>query len=111
MSCFRLMMILNAQGNFNFLIRAPRLNPGTYYIQVSSYRSDSTGDYVLHVDSTDDHSNTRVSATKIELDTPVSGTINTESDVDYFSIEIDTPTIVLIFYNSRHSEYERQTTR
>ena len=82
-------------GRLNFRIQA-RLNPGTYYIQVSSYRSDSTGDYVLHVDSTDDHSNTRVGATKIELDTPVSGTINTESDVDYFSIDVDTPTIVLI---------------
>ena len=84
-----------AQGNFNFRIQV-RLNPGTYYIQVSSFNSDSTGDYDLHVNSTDDHSNTREGATKIDLDTPVSGTINTESDVDYFSIEIDTPTIVLI---------------
>ena len=83
-------------GRLNFRIQA-RLNPGTYYIQVSSYRSRSTGDYVLHVDVTDDHSNIREGATEIQLDTPVSGTINTESDVDYFRIDINTPTIVLIF--------------
>ena len=85
-----------AMGNFNFLIQA-RLNPGTYYIQVSSFNSRSTGNYVLHVDGTDDHSNIREGATEIQLDTPVSGTINTESDVDYFRIDVDTPTIVLIF--------------
>ena len=84
-----------ALGDFNFRIQV-RLNPGTYYIQVSSYRSRSTGNYVLHVDGTDDHSNTREGATEIQLDTPVSGTINTESDVDYFRIDVDTPTIVLI---------------
>ena len=82
-------------GRLNFLIQA-RLNPGTYYIQVGSYRSRSTGDYVLHVDVTDDHSNTREGATEIELDIPVPGTITPANDVDYFRIDVDTPTIVLI---------------
>ena len=86
----------SALGNFNFRIQV-RLNPGTYYIQVGSYRSRSTGNYVLHIDGTDDHSNSREGATEIELDIPVPGTIAPANDVDYFRIDIDTPTIVLIF--------------
>ena len=85
----------------NFLIRT-RLNQGTYYIQVMSSFSESAGNYVLHVDidDVDDHSDTRVAATEIELDTSRSGTIDFAGDVDYFSIVISTPTFVNIFTTS-----------
>ena len=82
----------------HFLIRA-RLNPGTYYIRVMGADTD-TGNYFIQVDddSIDDHSDIRFTATEIELDTSVSGTINPEDDTDYFSVEIiDTPTDVNIF--------------
>ena len=80
-----------------FLIRA-RLNPGTYYIRVTGFASD-TGDYFIQVDddSIDDHSDIRFTATKIELNTSISGTIDPGIDVDYFSIDISTPTFVTIF--------------
>ena len=81
----------------NFLIRA-RLDPGTYYIQVGSSSSDNTGDYTLRVDVVvDDHSNTTATATTLPLNTSVSGTIDPAGDVDYFSIDISTPTFIAIF--------------
>ena len=43
-------------GNPNFLI-STRLNPETYYIEVGSFTSSSTGNYTLYV-LTDDHSPT-----------------------------------------------------
>ena len=79
----------------NFLI-SRRLEPGTYYIQVASFNSNSTGNYTLHV-FTDDHSPTTNRATILSLNTTVSGTIEREGNVDYFSLEIDAPTDVNIF--------------
>ena len=79
----------------NFLIRTP-LGPGTYYIQVSSFFSD-TGDYNLYVDV--------VTVTEIELNTSVSGTIDPRNDVDYFRIEIDTPADVNIFTTDTSNLY------
>ena len=81
----------------HFLIRA-RLNPGTYYIRVMGFASD-TGNYSIQVDvdSVDDHSDIRFTATEIELSTPVSGRIDPAGDADYFSIVIRTPTFVNIF--------------
>ena len=77
----------SGSGN-NFLIRAPRLERGTYYIQVSALFGDA-GEYDLHVDE--------VTVTEIELNTSVSGTIERENNLDYFSLEIDTPTYANIF--------------
>ena len=77
----------NSGGYPNFLISA-RLNPGTYYIGVLTFFGDP-GDYILHVDV--------VTVTEIELNTPASGTIDPANDVDYFSLEINTPTNVNIF--------------
>ena len=72
----------------NFLIRAPRLERGTYHIQVSALFGD-TGEYDLHVDE--------VTVTEIELNTSVSGTIDLAGDLDYFSLEISTTVLVSIF--------------
>ena len=80
----------------NFLIRA-RLDPGTYYIEVR-VSGIETGNYVIHVDVVvDDHSDTIAMATELTLNTSVSGTIDSGNDVDYFSIDISTPTFVAIF--------------
>ena len=49
------LMIIQIEGN-NFLI-SDRLEQGTYYIEVGSNNSDSTGNYTLYV-LTDDHSPT-----------------------------------------------------
>ena len=72
----------------NFLIRAPRLERGTYYIQVSALFGD-TGEYALYVDE--------VTVTEIALNTSVSGTIDLAGDLDYFSLEISTTVLVSIF--------------
>ena len=79
-------------ANSNFRISA-LLNPETYYIGVEESNSLSTGDYVLHVDV--------VTVTEIGLNTSVSETIDPAGDVDYFSIEISTPTFVSIFTTGR----------
>ena len=87
----------SGEGN-DFLIRI-RLNPGTYYIEVVSYFGN-TGNYVLHVDVVDivdNHSDTIAMATELTLNTSVSGTIDPANDVDYFRIDISTPTFVSIF--------------
>ena len=92
-----LQLDFNSGAESNFLIR-DRLDPGTYYIQVGSF---GTGDYVIHVVvvgvGVDDHSDTIAMATELTLNTSVSGTIDSASDVDYFSLDISTPTFVAIF--------------
>ena len=79
-------------ANSNFRISA-LLNPETYYIGVEESNSLSTGDYVLHVDV--------VTVTEIGLNTSASETIDPAGDVDYFSLEISTPTFVSIFTTGR----------
>ena len=82
----------------NFLISRRLDDPGTYYIEVGSFGSSSIGigNYTLHV-FTDDHSPTTNRATILSLNTTVSGTIEREGNVDYFSLEIDASTDVNIF--------------
>ena len=87
----------SGEGN-NFLI-SDRLAQGTYYIGVVSFNSNFIGPYTLHV-LTDDHSPTTDRATVLSLNTTVSGTIEREGNVDYFSLEIlemDAPADVNIF--------------
>ena len=89
----------SGEGN-NFLI-SDRLDSGTgtYYIRVGSFNSNFTGNYTLYV-LTDDHSPTTDRATVLSLNTTVSGTIEREGNVDYFSLEIlemDAPADVNIF--------------
>ena len=89
----------SGEGN-NFLI-SDRLDSGTgtYYIEVASFNSNFIGPYTLHV-LTDDHSPTTDRATVLSLNTTVSGTIEREGNVDYFSLEIlemDAPADVNIF--------------
>ena len=85
----------------NFLI-STSLDPGIYYIEVSSFGTE-TGDYDLHVvDVVDNHGNTIETATTLTLtlDTSVSGTIDSADDADYFRIDISTPIFVDIFTTS-----------
>ena len=88
----------------NFLI-SDRLDSGTgtYYIEVASFNSNFIGPYTLHV-LTDDHSPTTDRTTVLSLNTTVSGTIEREGNVDYFSLEIlemDAPADVIHIYHWR----------
>ena len=60
---------------------------GTYYIRVTGYRSE-TGGYTLRANmATDDHGNTRATATSISLDSPLTGRIDPAGEIDYFRLE------------------------
>ena len=94
----------------NFRIH-DRLGSGTYYIEVTGFNSNSTENYTLYV-LTDDHSPTTDRTTVLSLNTTVSGTIEREGNVDYFSLEIleRCPNRCRHIYH-RQSEYGRQTNK
>ena len=78
--------------NFNFVITYDITAAGTYYIEVSSH-STNVGDYTLMVDLIDDdHGNTRMGATPVIDGSSTTGTIASDSDVDYFAIMITSST-------------------
>ena len=70
------------------------LSAGTYYLKVEGYGSE-TGDYVLRVRTFKD--TTRISdAVPLQLGGFASGTIDPESDDDYFKLELSEQTDVIL---------------
>ena len=67
------------------------LSPGVYYVRVgvSPFWTDGrTGDYTLHVQAITDHpGSTTGTATRLDLDSPTPGQIDTAADADYFRLE------------------------
>ena len=79
-------------SGYNFRVSAS-VSPGTYYIRVRGFGS-STGSYSLGVSfspsgntGSDDHGNSRSSATPVAAGSSTAGTL-TDGDVDYFAVTV-----------------------
>ncbi len=80
----------------NFHLRAS-LPKGLYYVEVSSYRGQFTGDYTLYTEAVTDPGSTIDTATRLSLDSPTPGTIGTAGDADYFRLEFTEPKDLVIY--------------
>ena len=89
----RLASDINSAGN-NFMISHTITASGTYYVKVNTFGtsfSGSTGMYTLTITFamiSDNHGDTRATATSVTSGTAVAGQINPGSDEDYFSIAV-----------------------
>ena len=76
------------------------LSPGVYYVRVgvSPFWTDGrTGDYTLHVQAITDHpGSTTGTATRLDLDSPTPGQIDTAADADYFRLDLTEATDLFI---------------
>ena len=87
-------------NNFN-IIRS--VSGGTFYISVKHSDESKTGKYTLHVTTIpDDHGNSCVTATVMNVNSSISGTIEGGRDSDYFSIQVP--------YDGKLSIYTKGTT-
>ena len=80
----------------NFHLRR-NLAPGVYYVGVYSADDVSTGDYILHAAAIMDPGSTTATATRLNLDTPTPGSIDAATDDDYFRIDFDTSTNLILY--------------
>ena len=69
-----------------FSIRA-NLSSGIYYIVVLGYREE-TGEYTLHADAVTGSENTIGTATRLNLDSPTPGKIDSAGGANYFRLDI-----------------------
>jgi hypothetical protein len=76
----------NPAGSTSYPVTGDELND--YFIEVRLQDSRKTGDYVLHIDNTDDYSNTRDGVNPgvgtVVMNGSVSGVVERPADVDYF---------------------------
>ena len=85
--------IVNRWSNFH--IRAA-LRPGVYYLAVLSYRRQHIGDYTLHAEAVTDPGSTIENATRLSLDSPTPGSIETARSADFFRMEFTESTHVVV---------------
>ena len=79
---------------YNFHIRAV-LPSGVYYVVVSSFW-ETAGDYTLHARTATDAGSTTGSATRLNLDSPTTGTIDATGDADYFRLDLTESTNLIL---------------
>ena len=87
----------------NFHLRAS-LNNGTYYIGVFGGTETVTGNYILHTEVVTDPGSTPRLAKHLQLDAPAGGTIDTESDVDSFRLDLTESKYLYIYASSVFGE-------
>jgi len=86
-SCENMEIDDNSGDNDNFKI-VRSVSGGTFYISVKHSDESKTGEYTLHVESIpDDHGNSCLSATEIDLNSSIAGNIEGGRDNDYFKIQ------------------------
>ncbi len=106
-------------NGLNFEINA-RVSPGVYYIVVKGY-GNSTGSYVLHTSmrgdgssyspnggsgsNGDDHGNSILAATNININSSVSGNLDGEGDTDFFRFRISQSGVVNIYTTGSTDTY------
>ena len=86
---------LISPNSFDFHLRR-KLSSGIYYVGVRSI-DDATGDYTLHAEAVTDPGSTIGTATRLNIDTLTAGSIDTASDADYFRIDLDTNTNLILY--------------
>ena len=79
----------------NFHLRR-NLSAGIYYVGVSSGDA-TTGDYTLHAQAVTDPGSATGTATRLNLDSPTPGTIDTTGDADYFRLDFTESTNLLLY--------------
>ena len=77
---------LTSGVNDNFHLRAI-VPSGVYYVEVRS-SGDETGDYTIHAEVVAHVGSTTGTATSLNLDSPVAGTIDASEDSDYFEFSL-----------------------
>ncbi len=82
----------------NFLIWRT-LDPGTYYVKVTSYGND-TGYYVIELDTFVDTTG-RADATAISIDSDIRGIMDPDDDRDYYRLDLASATDLLYWSSSR----------
>ena len=83
----------------NFHLRAV-LPSGVYYVVVFSADDITTGNYTLHAQVATDPGNTVGRATRLVLDSPTTGAVDTAVDTDFFSMDFTQATNVIIYAKS-----------
>ena len=73
------------------------LAPDVYYVGVYNFDDVSTGAYTLHAEAVTDPGSTIATATRLDLDSPTAGSIDTVSDEDYFRIDFDSNTNMILY--------------
>ena len=86
--------------NQEYAIRA-RLEAGTYYISIRP-GGGGTGFYNLHVDRSPEPGSTRATAARLGLGATGGGLIAPAGDIDWFRIDLESPTQVWISFASDH---------
>ena len=75
--------IEDRESNFHIRRNLPK---GVYYVEVQSYSSATTGDYILYAVAATDPGSVIGTATPLNLDSPTPGAIGSASDADYFRL-------------------------
>ena len=83
----------------NFHLRVSLTN-GTYYIRVFGGTETVTGNYRLHTEVVVDPGSTPQLAKQLQLDVPAGGTIDADSDVDYFRLDLNESKYLYIYASS-----------
>ena len=83
----------------NFHLRAV-LPRGVYYVIVFSADDTTAGDYTLHAQVATDPGSTPGTATRLVLDSPTTGTIDTPVSSDFFTLDFTESTNVLLIARS-----------
>jgi len=87
-SCESMEIDDNSGDSDNFKILR-YVSGGTFFISVQHSEESKTGQYTLHVDSIpDDHGNSCLSATEIDVNSSITGNIEGGRDNDYFKIQV-----------------------
>ena len=78
----------------SFSIQA-RLNAGAYYLRVGGH--GSSGGFTLRAESVPDQGGSVSTAQNLPMDSPAAGVIDTRGDVDYYRIDVDRDTHLLLY--------------
>ena len=84
-----------SEGRSDFFI-GETLGPGTYYVAVLGYSTD-TGPYRLHVETVTNQSDNRLAAVSLDLNSSELGFINHRNDEDYFRLTLNDTADVWIY--------------
>ena len=87
------------RGGYRAFHLRESLEVGTYYVNVRSFGT-GTGRFGVAVEAIPDHGSDRSTATPLTLGPLVPGRINSESDTDYFRLDLEEKTNVFLYARS-----------
>ncbi|KFE69583.1 hypothetical protein [Hyalangium minutum] len=88
--------VVRAHGSTGPIAESPRTSleikaPGPFFVEVSGRDSRDQGSYHLRLEDLglDDHGDTSDTATRLTLDTPISGNLDATTDIDVFVVTLE----------------------